>query len=67
VTATTESVPLLFAAGRRAVLRGDRDEARLWLTRAQSLASRRTAEPLLARLAFEQGRSLINISEPTIP
>jgi len=60
VTATTESVPLLFAAGRRAVLNGDRDEARVWLTRAQSLASRRTAEPLRARLAFELGCVLLD-------
>src|SRR5256886_5511685 len=60
VTAATESVPLLFAAGRRAVLRGDRDEARVWLTRAQSLASRRTAEPLRARLAFELGCVLLD-------
>ncbi len=60
VTAATESVPLLFAAGRRAILRGDRDEARVWLTRAQSLASRRTAEPLRARLAFELGCVLLD-------
>ena len=60
VTAATESVPLLFAAGRRALLRGDTDEARRWLTRAQSLASRRTAEPLRARLAFELGCVLLD-------
>jgi hypothetical protein len=60
VTAETESVPLLFAAGRRAVLNGDRDDARVWLTRAQSLASRRTAEPLRARLAFELGCVLLD-------
>jgi len=60
VTATTESVPLLFAAGRRALLRGNTDEARRWLTRAQSLASRRTAEPLRARLAFELGCVLLD-------
>ena len=60
VTAATENVPLLFAAGRRAVLNGDRDEARVWLTRAQSLASRRTAEPLRARLAFELGCVLLD-------
>jgi hypothetical protein len=60
VTAATESVPLLFAAGRRAVLRGDRDDARVWLTRAQSHASRRTPEPLRARLAFELGCTLLD-------
>jgi tetratricopeptide (TPR) repeat protein len=56
----TESVPLLFAAGRRALLRGDRDEARAWLTRAQSRTSRRTPEPLRARLAFELGCVLLD-------
>jgi tetratricopeptide (TPR) repeat protein len=60
VTEATESVPTLFAAGRRAVLRGERDEARLWLTRAQSHASRRTPEPLRARLAFELGCVLLD-------
>ena len=60
VTAATESVPLLFAAGRRAILRGERDEARLWFTRAQSRTSRTTAEPLRARLAFELGCILLD-------
>ena len=60
VTAATESVPLLFAAGRRALLRGERDESRLWLTRAQSHTSRRTPEPLRARLAFELGCVLLD-------
>jgi tetratricopeptide (TPR) repeat protein len=60
VTEATESVSVLFAAGRRAVLRGDRDEARLWLTRAQSHTSRRTPEPLRARLAFELGCLLLD-------
>ena len=60
VTDTTESVPLLFAAGRRALLRGERDSARAWLTRAQSRTSRRTAEPLRARLAFELGCVLLD-------
>jgi tetratricopeptide (TPR) repeat protein len=60
VTDATESVPLLFAAGRRALLRGDRDEARTWLTRAQSRTSRRTPEPVRARLAFELGCVLLD-------
>ncbi|HYV21644.1 MAG TPA: hypothetical protein VEN31_03235 [Candidatus Bathyarchaeia archaeon] len=60
VTDATESVPLLFAAGRRALLRGDHDSARVWLTRAQSRASRRTPEPLRARLAFELGCVLLD-------
>jgi tetratricopeptide (TPR) repeat protein len=60
VTGTTESVPLLFAAGRRAVLRGERENARLWLTRAQSRASRRTPGALRARLAFELGCVLLD-------
>jgi hypothetical protein len=60
VTDTTESVPLLFAAGRRALLRGERDEARAWLTRAQSRAARSTPEALRARLAFELGCVLLD-------
>ncbi|HEY8825591.1 MAG TPA: hypothetical protein VIP07_11970 [Candidatus Limnocylindria bacterium] len=60
VTDATESVPLLFAAGRRALLQGERDDARLWLTRAQSHTSRRTPEPLRARLAFELGCVLLD-------
>ena len=60
VTDATESVPLLFAAGRRALLRGERDSARVWLTRAQSRSSRRTPEPLRARLAFELGCVLLD-------
>jgi hypothetical protein len=60
VTDRTESVPLLFAAGRRALLRGERDKSRLWLTRAQSHTSRRTPEPLRARLAFELGCVLLD-------
>jgi tetratricopeptide (TPR) repeat protein len=60
VTDATESVPLLFAAGRRALLQGERDEARLWLTRAQSHTSRQTPEPLRARLAFEIGCVLLD-------
>jgi hypothetical protein len=60
VTPATESVPLLFAAGRRALLRGERDQSRLWLTRAQSHTSRRTPEPLRARLAFELGCVLLD-------
>ena len=60
VTAATESVPLLFAAGRRALLRGERDESRVWLTRAQSHTSRRTPEALRARLAFELGCVLLD-------
>jgi hypothetical protein len=60
VTEATESVPLLFAAGRRALLRGERDEARVWLTRAQSHTSRRTPEALRARLAFELGCVLLD-------
>lgn len=60
VTDTTESVPLLFAAGRRALLRGERDHARVWLTRAQSRATRRTPEALRARLTFELGCVLLD-------
>jgi len=60
ITDTTESVPLLFAAGRRALLRGEHEDARLWLTRAQSRASRRTPEALRARLAFELGCVLLD-------
>jgi hypothetical protein len=60
VTPATESVPLLFAAGRRALLRGEPDQSRLWLTRAQSHTSRRTPEPLRARLAFELGCILLD-------
>jgi tetratricopeptide (TPR) repeat protein len=60
VTDATESVPLLFAAGRRALLRGERDKARVWLTRAQSRATRRTPEALRARLAFELGCVLLD-------
>ena len=60
VNDATESVPLLFAAGRRALLRGERDSARAWLTRAQSRSSRRTPEPLRARLAFELGCVLLD-------
>jgi len=60
ITDTTESVPLLFAAGRRALLRGEREDARLWFTRAQSQASRRTPEALRARLAFELGCVLLD-------
>jgi tetratricopeptide (TPR) repeat protein len=60
VTETTESVPLLFAAGRRALLRSEREEARAWLTRAQSRSSRRTSEPLRARIAFELGCILLD-------
>jgi hypothetical protein len=60
ITDTTASVPLLFAAGRRALLRGEREDARLWLTRAQSQASRRTPEALRARLAFELGCVLLD-------
>ena len=60
VTDTTESVPLLFAAGRRALLRGERDNARAWLTRAQSRATRRTPEALRARLTFELGCLLLD-------
>jgi hypothetical protein len=60
VTPATESVPLLFAAGRRALLRGERDKARVWLTRAQSQATRRTPEALRARLAFELGCVLLD-------
>ena len=60
VTPATESVPFLFAAGRRALLRGERDQSRLWLTRAQSHTSRRTPEPLRARLAFELGCILLD-------
>ena len=59
VTDSTESVGVLFAAGRRALLRGERDDARAWLTRAQSRASRRTPEALRARLAFELGCVLL--------
>jgi len=60
VTDATESVPLLFAAGRRALLRGEGDKARVWLTRAQSRVSRRTPETLRARLAFELGCVLLD-------
>ena len=60
VTDATESVPLLFAAGRRALLRGEGDKARVWLTRAQSRVSRRTPEALRARLAFELGCVLLD-------
>lgn len=60
VTHATESVPLLFATGRRALLRGERDNARAWLTRAQSRSSRRTPEALRARLTFELGCLLLD-------
>jgi hypothetical protein len=60
VSETTENVALLFAAGRRALLEGKRDEARAWLTRAQSRSSRRTPERLRARLAFELGCVLLD-------
>jgi hypothetical protein len=60
VTDATESVPLLFAAGRRALLHGERDNARVWLTRAQSQATRRTPEALRARIAFELGCVLLD-------
>jgi DNA-binding SARP family transcriptional activator len=39
---------------------GERDDARLWLTRAQAYASRRTPEALRARIAFELGCVLLD-------
>jgi hypothetical protein len=57
---TTASIPLLFAAGRRAVLEGKREDARVHFTRAQSRTSRLTPEPLRARLAFELGVVLLD-------
>ena len=55
-----ESVPLLYAVGRRAVVAGRPVEARAWLTKAQSRTTRRVPEPLRSRIAFELGCVLLD-------
>src|SRR2546425_4267606 len=55
-----ESVPLLYAVGRRAVVPGRPVEARAWLTKAQSRTTRRVPEPLRSRIAFELGCVLLD-------
>jgi hypothetical protein len=55
-----ESVPLLYAAGRRAVVAGRPVEARAWLTKAQSRTTRRVPDELRSRLAFELGCVLLD-------
>lgn len=48
-------IGVLYALGRRASVRGDDEEARLWLARAEVACADETPTALRARIAFELG------------